>query len=165
MTFNQVGTVEVGPQDREVLVGSFSLGADDDCIWFRIQQINPPEYFKFAYGLLTWRTEFGKELGTIKVYGDPASEVYRLSNGNDPISRTGSVLFTPRAFNRGWISVENPPTWTLNFEAKSGVLNPDNSPPVFGTRASLGVLADLGYVGITYTIGENGFASVKASPK
>jgi len=121
MAWSSVGSVSVGPLDQSVPVGSFSMQPDEDTIWVRITQTNPQDYWKYSYGLLTWKTSFGQELGTIKVYGDPDSEVFRLGIGLPPLERTGMFEFTPRAWNRGWISIDNPPTWGLDFEAQSGV--------------------------------------------
>ena len=152
MTWNSVGSIAVGPQDREVLVGSFSIAEGDDTIWFRMTQRNPPDVWKYSFGLLTWRSAFGQELGTIKVYGDTDSEVYRLGVGLAPIGTTGQVLFTPRAYNSRWISQDSPAIWSLEFEAQSGKIaagTPDDV-PAFGTRATLGVLADTADFGVTY---------------
>lgn len=122
MSWTFVGSVNVGPQDREVLVGSFSLEPDDDTIWFRVTQTSPQDAWKYSYGLLTWRTSFGQELGTEKVYGDIDSEVFRLGVGLPPLERTGNVYFTPRAYNRRWIEIDDPPIWSLSFEAQAGKL-------------------------------------------
>ena len=152
MSWSSVGSVEVGPQDREVLVGSFSMEEGDDTLWFRVTQTSPKDVWNYSYGLLTWRTSFGKELGTVKVYGDKDSEVFRLGIGLPPLDRTGSVFFQARSYNRRWIETDEPPIWSLTFEAQSGVyLNPP-SVPVFGVRAPLGVLADLADSGVTYAI-------------
>ena len=135
MSFTEVGSVNVGPQDREVLVGSFSMEPDEDTIWFRVTQTSPDDVWTYAYGLLTWRTSFGQELGTQKVYGDRDSEVFKLGVGLPPLERTGSVYFTPRAYNRRWIQIDNPPVWSLSFEAQSGFAS--SGAPIFGTRATL----------------------------
>ena len=120
MSWTSVGSVNVGPQDREVLVGSFTMQPDDDTIWFRVTQLSPDQRWNYSYGLITWKTSFGQELGTQKVYGDRDSEVYTLGVGLAPLERTGSVLFTPRAYNRAWINSAEPPIWSLTFEAQSG---------------------------------------------
>jgi len=120
MTWTSVGSVDVGPQDREVLVGQFSMQPDEDTIWFRVTQTSPADVWKYSYGLLTWRTSFGQELGTKKVYGDTDSEVFKLGVGLPPLERTGSVYFSPRSYNRRWIAIDNPPIWSLSFEAQSG---------------------------------------------
>ena len=120
MTWTLVGSVEVGPQDREVLVGSFSIEEGDDTIWFCVTQTSPADVWKYSYGLLTWKTAYGQELGTQKVYGDTDSEVFRLGVGLAPKGLTGDVFFTPRSYNRRWISIDDPPLWSLTFEAQAG---------------------------------------------
>ena len=122
MSWSSVGSVNVGPQDREVLVGSFSMGEGDDTLWFRVTQTSPDTVWHYSYGLLTWRTSFGQELGTVKVYGDRDSEVFRLGVGLSPLERTGGVYFQSRSYNRRWIETDDPPKWSLSFEAQSGVL-------------------------------------------
>ena len=122
MAWSSVGSVSVGPLDREVQVGSFSMQPSDDTIWVRLTQTSPLNAWNYSYGLLTWKTSFGQELGTIKVYGDTDSEVYALGIGLPPLERDGVFEFTPRAWNRRWISLDNPPRWELSLEAQSGIL-------------------------------------------
>lgn len=141
MTWTSVGSVDVGPQDREVLVGQFSMQPDEDTIWFRITQTSPDDVWKYSYGLLTWRTSFGQELGTKKVYGDTSGEVFRLGVGLPPLEREGAVYFTPRAYNRRWVSIDDPPIWTLEFEAQSGTTTGVGPSPEL--TATLTTLADL----------------------
>lgn len=164
MSWASVGSVDVGPQDKKVLVGPFAMEPDQDTIWIRVTQTNPPDVWTYSYGLLTWRTSEGQELGTIKVYGDTDSEVFRLGVGLPPLVRDGVFEFTPRAYNRRWISIDNPPVWSLSFDAQSG--NSSNPPsfPDFGTRATLGVLADLANAGVSYAITGN-TATIKLLPK
>lgn len=138
--FTAVGSVEVGPQDREVLVGSFTLQNDDDTIWFKVIQTSPADVWTYSYGLLTWRTNQGQELGTVKVHGHTNGEVVSLGVGLPPSQRSGNVYFTPRAWNRRWISIDKPPVWGLSFGAQSGISG--SGSPVFGTRATLTTLAD-----------------------
>ena len=161
MTWTEVGSVNVGPQDFEVLVGSFSMEPEEDTIWFRVTQTSPEDVWKYSFGLLTWRTSFGQELGTEKVYGDTDSEVFRLGVGLPPLERTGNVYFTPRAYNRRWISIDNPPTWSLSFEAQSGFASSGGA-PAFGTRATLTTLADVAGKSLDFLI-ESGLAKVVLS--
>jgi len=155
MTWEGVGSVDVGPQDREVLVGPFLMGEDTDTIWVKITQTSPPDdTWNYSYGLLTWRTVQGRELGTVKVYGHPDGETFKLSTGLPPAERYGDLYFTPRAYNRRWISVDTPPVWSLSFEAQSGKVNSGSLPdiPVFGVRATLGVFADFADAGVSFAI-------------
>ena len=120
MAWTSVGSVSVGPQDKKVLVGPFSMAEFEDTIWIRVTQTSPPDVWTYSYGLFTWRTTAGRELGTIKVYGEIESEVFRLGVGLPPLVRDGVFEFTPRAYNRRWVSIDNPPIWSLTFEAQSG---------------------------------------------
>jgi hypothetical protein len=157
MPWSNVGSISVGPQDKEVSVGSFSMEPDDDTIWIRMTQTSPATKWNYSFGLLTWRTSFGQELGTVKVFGDTDSEVFLLGVGLPPLERDGVFIFTPRLYNRQWISVEVPPLWGLSFEAQSGKAS--DGPPVFGTRATLTVLADVAGEAFSYAIA-NGFARI-----
>ena len=161
-----IGSVTVGPQDPMVQVGHFVMDPDDDVIWIKITQNSPQTLWQYSYGLLTWRSSEGKELGTIKVYGDIDGETFKLGVGLPPLDRNGMFEFTARAYNRQWISIAEPPEWTLSFKAKSG--KAVAGAPVFGTRATLGVLADLVDAGVSYSLNSAaapGLATVKLTPK
>ena len=140
MSWQSVGTVNVGPQDREVLVGSFSLEEEDDTLFLRITQNSPDTPWNYSYGLVTFRSSVGQELGTTKVYGSVYGESYRLGIGLPPLERSGSIYFTPRSYNRAWISIADPPKWNLEFEAQSGVTAGSGSgvPLVVNTFARAG---------------------------
>lgn len=153
MSWSTVGSIDVGPLDKDVLVGPFLMQTGDDTIWVKITQTSPSDLWTYAYGLLTWRTTQGKELGTIKVYGDTDSEIFTLGVGLPPVERYGDFIFTPRAYNRRWISIDSPPIWSLTFEAQSG--KAVDGPPVFGVDATLGVLADLADIGVHYAFGDS----------
>ena len=161
MSWTEVGSVNVGPQDREVLVGSFSMEPEEDTIWFRVTQTSPDDCWNYAFGLLTWRTSFGQELGTEKVYGDTRGEVFQLGVGLPPLERTGSVYFTPRAYNRRWISIAEPPTWSLSFEAQSGSASSGGA-PAFGTKATLTTFAEAVGTTVDFLI-ESGLARLVLS--
>ena len=72
----------------------------------------------WSYGLFTWVTENGRELGTVKVNGVCEGEVFRLGVGLTPEFRTGRLGFTPRNYNLKWIELGNP--WKLTFSFKTG---------------------------------------------
>jgi hypothetical protein len=113
-----VGTRTFSPDDLSEVVGSFSMGEDDDTLWVRITQLNTMPNGPWSYGILSWRTSNGYELGSIKAYGEVESEVFRLGIGRPPYERTGQLVFEPRGFNIGWI--QNGYPWSLKFEAASG---------------------------------------------
>ena len=138
------------PDDQSEVVGSFSLEPDDDTIWVRLTELRP-----WSYGILSWKTANGYELGSVKAYGQTESEVFRLGVGLSPSNRDGVITFTPRAFNLGWIKNGFP--WPLRFEAQSGSVASGGA-PAFGDRATLMVPAvPEGNAKPDYTI-EDGFA-------
>ena len=152
-----LGTVTLGPLDQSVLVGPFSLEEGDDTLWVNITQISPQQEWNFSYALLWWESTDGRQLGTQKVYGQQLGEIFRFGVGLAPVERDGRIYIAPRAYNRRWISIENPPEWELHFQAQSGFTGTGTCPPAFGIRATLGTLVDLANNRIPYSI-INGFA-------
>jgi len=114
-----VGQKTFQPDDLTEVIGSFVMGPDDDTLWVRITQINSTPNSPWSYGILSWKTSNGFELGSTKAYGETESEVFRLGIGRPPYERSGQLTFEPRGFNLGWI--QNGYPWTLKFEASSGI--------------------------------------------
>ncbi len=125
------------PDDLEEVVGSYSLEPEADTVWVRITQLSQSTNSPWSYGILSWRTSEGRELGSIKAYGNVESEVFTLRTGRTPSQRDGVLTFTPRGFNLGWIKNGFP--WPLRFEATSGSVS--EGTPAFGTKATLMVPA------------------------
>ena len=101
-------------------IGEFVLGAEDDTIWIKVTsapQSGCP--WPWSYGLVTWISDNGRELGTVKINGVCEGEVFRLGVGRAPSLRTGRLSFTPRSYNLAWVKLGHP--WTLTFEVVSGV--------------------------------------------
>ena len=145
----------IRPDDLSEVVGSFSLEPEDDTIWVRLTELSTTDPRPWAYGILSWKTADGYELGSVKCYGQTESEVFRLGVGLSPSNRDGVITFTPRGFNLGWIRNGFP--WPLRFEAQSGVLAAGGA-PAFGTKATLMTPAvPEGNAKPDYTI-EDGFA-------
>ena len=103
------------PTDRAVQIGQFDLAPGQDTIWVRITQINQPAEWPWSYGILSWRSTFGLELGSTKAYSTQLGEVFRLGVGLPPSDRAGSIWFEPRGFNLGWLKAGFP--WELSFSA------------------------------------------------
>ena len=114
-----LGEKTVGPNDLRVVVGSFSLGETDDTLWIEVQRTNPGGPWPWSYGILSYQTNFGFELGSTKAYTASEGEVFRLGVGRKPRGRTGSIIYEPRSFNLAWVKNGNP--LTLSFSAVSGV--------------------------------------------
>ena len=116
--WTELGSVTVRPDDLSVVVGSFDIDEGDDTIWFDVQAVVADTFWPWSYGILSWRTENGYELGSCKAYTESVGEMFRIGVGRAPRSRRGSVIYEPRSFNLGWIKKGNP--LTLRFAAASG---------------------------------------------
>ena len=104
---------------RSLTWGSFPFNENDDTIWVKMTSTSQGECpWPWSYGLFTWITENGRELGTVKVNGVCEGEVFRLGVGLAPEFRTGRLGFTPRNYNLKWIELGNP--WYLTFSFKTG---------------------------------------------
>ncbi len=121
-------TITVRPGDEHpVSAGSFSMAEGDDTIWIHVTSVSGGDCpWPWSYGLLTWVTEFGRELGTVKINGVCEGEIFRLGVGLTPSVRTGRMEFTPRNYNLKWIEKGNP--WTLRFSYTSGSSSPNEGP-------------------------------------
>ena len=127
-------TITVRPGDvHPVSAGFFSLGEGEDTIWIRVTSVSGGDCpWPWSYGLLTWVTDEGRELGTVKINGVCEGEVFRLGVGLAPSLLSGELQFTPRNYNLKWIDLGNP--WTLKFAPKSGS---SSALPPAGNNATL----------------------------
>ena len=118
MTWNFVGEHTFTPSSAEVNIGEFNLSEGQDTIWARVTQLNEPGDWPFSFGILSWRSSEGNELGSIKIFPTQFGEVFRLTCGRAPLVGAGSIWFEPRGYNLQWIKAGYP--WTLKFEASAG---------------------------------------------
>ena len=140
-------------------VGVFNLLEGHDTIWAKVTSAPSGGcLWPWSYGLFTWITSEGRELGTVKINGVCEGEIFRLGVGLSPSERTGRLQFNARSYNLAWIKNGNP--WPLSFEVFSG--NSLNGFAPFGTRATLASLADLNSHLIGWAFADD-FASVKRS--
>jgi hypothetical protein len=116
--WSEVGTITVSPGDNVVEVGAFELAEGADTLWVRMTNTGTPGPWPWSYGILSFKTDEGQPLGSIKAYNSFNGEVFRLGVGLPPSMRAGVLTFEPRGFNMAWIKQGNP--WTLKFEAQSG---------------------------------------------
>ena len=116
--WSEVGTITVSPGDNVVEVGAFELAEGADTLWVRMTNTGTPGPWPWSYGILSFKTEEGQPLGSIKAYNSFDGEVFRLGVGLPPSVRAGVLTFEPRGFNMAWIKQGNP--WSLKFEAQAG---------------------------------------------
>ncbi len=132
-----------------VIITDLELGPDDDAIWAYVRTAAGDRCpFPWAYAILTWVTSEGRELGSATIHGPCEGEVFRISNGLTPTEKVGSIRLYPRSYNLAWIELGHP--WTLSFRFQTGKLY--SAGAAFGTRATLGVLADLDDARVSYAI-------------
>ena len=137
-----VGTKTFTPDDLETVIGPFVMDQDADTLWVRITQLNGLTNSPWSYGILSWKTTSGFELGSVKAYGETESEVFRLGIGRPPSERSGQLTFEPRGFNLGWIKNGYP--WQLKFECSSGTTSGGGGSSVRGVVNSFVDTSDNG---------------------
>jgi len=123
MAWQSIGSITIGPLDATATIGTVALADGADTLWVRAVQQGGDSPWPYGFGLLWWESLEGRELGTCKIYGHHDGETYRLGNGLSPVERTGSLKFDARAYNLKWLKTMGT-TWSLAFEAQSGVAVP-----------------------------------------
>lgn len=116
MVWKLIGSATVGPTDKEVTIGLIEVPPQDGIeVW--VQQTSPvSSCWKYSYGLLWAENAYGRFIGTIKVYGHPEGEAYRLGAGLSASLRSGVLKFSPRLWNLRWFKASGE-RWSLDFWA------------------------------------------------
>ena len=127
--FVPIGSVSVSAGTHEVSVGAVTLGPGADTLWVKVTQQGGESPWPWGFGLVSFVTAQGRELGTAKIYGNTDGEVFRLGNGLPPVERSGMLVFRPRSFSLSWLRAGNA-TWNLSFEARSGTTTASSAPTV-----------------------------------
>lgn len=127
-----IGSATVGPTDKEVEIGPIEVPPQDGLeVW--VQQTSPVSSpWKYSYGLLWAENAYGRFIGTIKIYGHPEGETYRLGAGLSSSLRAGMLKFSPRLWNLRWFKASGE-TWSLDFWANLPDVLPSDryQPPGF----------------------------------
>ena len=112
-----VGSINVGPTSGLVTVGTLTIGNSDTSIYVRVVQTGGESPWPYGYGLCSWITAAGREMGTVKVWGHTEGEVYKLPCSLKPEYQSGSLVFEPRSLNLRWIQASGN-IWHLTFQAQ-----------------------------------------------
>lgn len=101
MAWQSIGTVTVGPTTAEAVVGPIEVPTYGG-VELKLRQTEPSP-FRWGYGLLSFRSGNGYELGTIKVWPRTTFTAYKLGAGLGVVSNAGILVFEPRSFNLRWV--------------------------------------------------------------
>ena len=130
LSWSPVGSVSVGPTSGKITVGDVTLQPGDDTIWVRVRQLGGESPWPYGFGLLSWQSSAGRELGTVKAWGHSEGEVLRLGVGLQPAATTGVLVFEPRSYSLSWVKASGA-VWALSFEAQSGTTGGIGGPSGF----------------------------------
>ena len=147
-----LGQHTIGPNTETLDIGPVTFEENEQTLWVEVRQVAPAGPWPFSFGLLYFESSDGRTLGTVKAYGHRTGETYRLGVGRPPLVRSGRLKFDSRHYNLGWVKAKSPQTWTLAFSVETGSDSSGGDVPVFGTRATLGVLTDAAGAVIDYAI-------------
>jgi hypothetical protein len=101
MAWQSIGSVTIGPNTDEAVVGSITVPTFGG-VAIKVRQTSSAP-FQFGYGLLSFRSTFGRELGTIRVWPRPEATVYMMGQGLTVIDNIGQLVFEPRTWNLRWV--------------------------------------------------------------
>lgn len=102
MAWQRIGSITVGPDSDEVQVGQIQVPPQGG-IELMVRQTSPYQGFKYAFGLVSFRSALGLELGTVKCWPVREWTAFKLGDGLSSLSRSGALVFEPRSYNLQWI--------------------------------------------------------------
>lgn len=148
MSWAVVGTASFGPGTKEATVGSVTVPATGGLpVKVRLASSVP---FQFGYCLLSYRSAFGRELGTIRVWPRDESTVYKLGEGLTVLDTSGELVLEPRSWNLRWVEAGFPLSVLVLADVEVGLpvdrflpegfTAPDGSPLVLSPSDSGGLL-------------------------
>jgi hypothetical protein len=117
VAWTSVGSVTVGPLSQAIRFGQIEVPPQGG-IEMQCRQTSADQKFKFAYGLLSFESPLGRELGTVKCWPVPEWTSFKLGEGLSSLSRSGSLVFEPRSYNLRWVKEGFP--WSIAFRADIG---------------------------------------------
>lgn len=146
MAWTEVGTVEIGPTEDLAVVGSVEVPATGG-LRIRVQQMTATP-FRWGFGLLSYQSSAGLELGTIQVYPRTIPTSYLMGAGMTVEDTTGQLIFEPRTWNLRW--VQSGYTFAVKVLAFIGSLLPVDrytAPGFLGDAGQVLTLVQVGDLG------------------
>jgi hypothetical protein len=106
VAWQYIGSVTVSPATTEVVVGSITVPTTGGLQVKMLQTTSAP--FQFGYGLLSYRSTYGKELGIIRVWPRTEFTSYWMGEGLTVVDNQGLLVFEPRTWNLRWVEAGFP---------------------------------------------------------
>jgi hypothetical protein len=101
MAWQSIGSINVGPTTTEAVVGPIEVPTYGG-VEVKLRQTSYTP-FRWGFGLLSFRSDQGLELGTIKVWPRETFSNYKLGAGLGVVSNNGVLVFEPRSYNLRWV--------------------------------------------------------------
>lgn len=101
MAWQSIGSVTVSPTTSEAVVGPIEVPTYGG-VEVKVRQASSTP-FRWGFGLLSFRSIHGNELGTIKVWPRTTFSNYKLGAGLGVVSNSGVLVFEPRSWNLRWV--------------------------------------------------------------
>ena len=101
MAWQRIGSVTVTPTSTEAVVGPIEVPTYGG-VELKLRQTTTTP-FRWGFGLLSYRSQNGLELGTIKVWPRMEFSNYLLGGGLRVDDNIGELIFEPRTYNLRWV--------------------------------------------------------------
>jgi len=122
MTWQLIGSATITPETPEVELGPITVPSTGG-LQVKIRQLYETP-FRWGFGLLSYRSANGRELGTIQVWPREEFTSYRLGADLTVIDNVGVLVFEPRANNLRWVMAGFPLTVEVLADLE-GELSPE----------------------------------------
>lgn len=104
MAWQLVGSVTISPDTVEAVVGPIEVPTYGG-VEVKLRQTTPTP-FRWGYGLLSYRSVHGLEMGTIKVWPRMEFSSYHLGERLTVVANSGVLVFEPRTWNLRWVKAD-----------------------------------------------------------
>lgn len=101
MAWQRIGSVSISPTTTEAVVGAIEVPTFGG-VEVKVRQVGSSP-FQWGYGLLSYRTSNGREMGTIRVWPRQEFSNYLLGAGLTVVDNSGVLVFEPRTWNLRWV--------------------------------------------------------------
>lgn len=102
MAWREVGTATLTATSSRARIGFVKVPPQGGIeVWVR--QVSGGPNFRLGYCLLYLENQWGRELGTIKIWPVVGGEAYRLGAGLSSLVGGGILWLEPRSYNLRWL--------------------------------------------------------------